>query len=159
MRTLSFPSPCLSSSSYSLHTNNNNNRLSTTFSSYKCFHFLTPHSSLKQTKKQPSRINNTNPSRLKRLFNPKNENDNDDDDDKKKKKKRESGSDKGEEEDGGVALKGTVLAGVLLVGFVGGFASVGYIYREPINTFLNQFSGFIEGQFSLLIHLFFNFYF
>jgi len=92
------------------------------------------------------------------LFNPKNENDNDDDDDKKKKK-RESGSDKGEEEDGGVALKGTVLAGVLLVGFVGGFASVGYIYREPINTFLNQFSGFIEGQFSLLIHLFFTFYF
>lgn len=141
MRTLSFPPPCLSSSSYSLHTNNNN-RLSTTFSSYKCFHFLTPHSSLKQTKKQPSRINNTDPSRLKRLFNPKSENDNDDDD---KKKKKRGESEKEEEEDDGAALKGTLLAGVLLVGFVGGFASVGYIYREPINTFLNQFSGFIEG--------------
>jgi len=155
MRTLSFPSPCLSSSSsYSLHTNNN--RLST-FSSYKCFHFLTPHSSLKQTKKQLTKINNTNPSRLKRLFNPKSENDDDKNDDDKKKKRGESV--KEEEEDNGTALKGTLLAGVLLVGFVGGFASVGYIYREPINTFLNQFSGFIEGQFSLLIiHLFFWYY-
>lgn len=150
MRTLSFPSPCLSSSSYSLHTNNN--RLSTTFSSYKCFHFLTPHSSLKQTKKQPSRINNTNPSRLKRLFNPKNENDNDDKNEKKKKKRGES--EKDEEEDNGVALKGTLLAGFLLVGFVGGFASVGYIYREPINTFLNQFSGFIEGYFIIFLNSF-----
>ncbi|WJX43462.1 hypothetical protein P8452_30560 [Trifolium repens] len=76
------------------------------------------------------------------------EGESDDDDNKNKKKKRgESDKEEEEEEDdgGGTALKGTILAGVLLVGFVGGFASVGYFYREPINSFLNQFSGFIEG--------------
>jgi hypothetical protein len=81
------------------------------------------------------------------LFNPKGESD--DDDNKNKKKKRGEESDKEDDDDdddgGGTALKGTILAGVLLVGFVGGFASVGYFYREPINSFLNQFSGFIEG--------------
>ncbi|XP_073000207.1 uncharacterized protein [Typha latifolia] len=49
------------------------------------------------------------------------------------------------EADGGAALKGTVLAGLLLVGFVGGFGAVGYVYRDQINAFLTQFSGFIEG--------------
>ncbi|KAK3177427.1 hypothetical protein Dsin_032684 [Dipteronia sinensis] len=43
-------------------------------------------------------------------------------------------------------MKGTLLAGVLLVGVVGGFATVGYIYKDQINAFLNQFSGFIEGN-------------
>ncbi|CAJ2655380.1 unnamed protein product [Trifolium pratense] len=153
MRTLSLPPPCLSSSySYSLHTNYNNknnnfnfhlfspNFSSSILTSHK---WLTPHSALKQTKKQPTKINNNNPSRLKRLFNPKGENDVD----KNKKKKRdESDKDEDDDDDGsGTALKGTILAGVLLVGFVGGFASVGYFYREPINSFLNQFSGFIEG--------------
>jgi hypothetical protein len=159
MRTLSLPPPCLSSS-YSLHTNNKNNNFnfhlfSPNFtSSIKCFHFLTPHSSLKQTKKKPTKINNTNPSRLKRLFNPKGESDDDDNKNKKKKRGEESGKDEEEEDGGGTALKGTILAGVLLVGFVGGFASVGYFYREPINSFLNQFSGFIEGFFFLnLLHL------
>lgn len=54
------------------------------------------------------------------------------------------------EADGGLqgdtAVKGTLLAGVLLVGVVGGFAAVGYIYKDQINAFLNQFSGFIEGN-------------
>ncbi|GAU37935.1 hypothetical protein TSUD_269500 [Trifolium subterraneum] len=76
------------------------------------------------------------------------ENDDVDNKNKKKNKKRgqESVKDEDDDDDGsGTALKGTILAGVLLVGFVGGFASVGYFYREPINSFLNQFSGFIEG--------------
>lgn len=47
--------------------------------------------------------------------------------------------------EGDTALKGTLLAGVLLVGVVGGFATVGYVYRDQINAFLNQFSTFIEG--------------
>ena len=45
------------------------------------------------------------------------------------------------------AVKGTILAGLLLVGVVGGFGSVGYIYKDQINAFLTQFSGFIEGKF------------
>lgn len=49
------------------------------------------------------------------------------------------------DEENGATIKGTVLAGLLLAGVVGGFGSVGYIYRDQINVFLIQFSSFIEG--------------
>ncbi|PWA83626.1 hypothetical protein CTI12_AA164090 [Artemisia annua] len=45
----------------------------------------------------------------------------------------------------GRGLVGTIIAGLLLIGVVGGFGSVGYIYRDQINAFLIQFSTFIEG--------------
>lgn len=57
----------------------------------------------------------------------------------------DDGDDEGEEgSEGETAVKGTILAGLLLVGFVGGFGTVGYVYRDQINAFLTQFSGFIE---------------
>lgn len=55
------------------------------------------------------------------------------------------GDDAPETSDDNTALKGTILAGLLLVGFVGGFATVGFIYKDQVNAFLTQFSTFIEG--------------
>lgn len=147
MRTLTLPMPCLSST---IHTTTNDTcriRFFTSSSSssifnksqfHKRFHFVTPCSSLKQTKKQRSKINTTvpPPSGLKRLFSSKGE----EDDEKNESEVAESDS-----EDDGFALKGTILAGVLLVAVVGGFGAVGYFYRDPINSFLNQLSLFIEG--------------
>ncbi|KAH9322341.1 hypothetical protein KI387_016980, partial [Taxus chinensis] len=46
---------------------------------------------------------------------------------------------------GDAALKGTLLAGLVLVGVVGGLGSVGYIYKDQINAFLVEFSDILEG--------------
>lgn len=62
--------------------------------------------------------------------------------------------------EGDTAIKGTILAGVLLVGVVGGFSTVGYVYKDQINAFLSQFSTFIEGncvKISYLFEVFFQF--
>jgi hypothetical protein len=135
MRTLALP--CLSSSLHN-HTNTYHFRCSSSsfifFTPYthKRSHFLTPCSSLRQTKKQQQQLRkiNTTPSGLKRLFSP---NNNDAD-----QKESEPDSDFQD----ATALKGTLLAGLLLLGVVGGFASVGYIYKDQINSFLNYFSVF-----------------
>ncbi|XP_023759319.1 uncharacterized protein LOC111907745 [Lactuca sativa] len=163
MRILSRP-PCLSSysapsrsqslarhnfhfsiSTYSTSTSCSSSSSSFSFFSFrpfnKRFHFINPpRSSLKQTKKQQRTLQTNAPppqSSIRRLLNlndnPKDDggggNDDDDDDDDQNE----------------TAIKGTILAGLLLVGVVGGFGTVGYIYRDQINAFLIQFSSFIEG--------------
>ncbi|BFG40499.1 hypothetical protein CerSpe_267730 [Prunus speciosa] len=107
----------------------------------KRFHFLSPCSSLKQSKKKSlqktTRPPNAPPPQSQRWFfnNPKG------DEGGEIEKTDETDSALG----GDTALKGTILAGVFLVGIVGGFACVGYLYKDQINAFLNQFSTFIEG--------------
>ncbi|PIN22326.1 putative membrane protein [Handroanthus impetiginosus] len=138
-RTAPPTSPCLSlySSTASLRQ-----RPSFHFSLFKPkrFHFFKPCSSLKETKKQEQRTLSKTPSNapqsLRRIlnFNPKGEND---------ENKEEDAIEGGDGD--ATAVKGTILAGLLLVGVVGGFGTVGYIYKDQINAFLNQFSGFIEG--------------
>ncbi|KAL5993270.1 hypothetical protein ACLOJK_014194 [Asimina triloba] len=94
------------------------------------FHVFRPRSSLKQSKKEALQKVSFIPRNL-RFDSPKNDDAVND----------ESGG--GSE--GDTAIKGTILAGLLLVGIVGGFGWVGYIYKDQINAFLTQFSGFIEG--------------
>ncbi|XP_022141879.1 uncharacterized protein LOC111012135 [Momordica charantia] len=103
------------------------------------FHFLKPCSSLKQSKKPTLQKAPTGaPQSFKWLFSPKG------DDDGEKGNKGSAEGD-GAALEGDTAVKGTLLAGVLLVGVIGGFAFAGYVYRDPINAFLNQFSTFIDG--------------
>ncbi|KAG7592675.1 SNARE domain associated Golgi protein [Arabidopsis thaliana x Arabidopsis arenosa] len=112
---------------------------------YRRFHFLKPCSSLKQTKKKKQQSLPSTappPQSLRWFFNPKSSDDDNDEDDVKSSA-AESDADGGSE--GDAAIKGTILAGVLLIGTVGGFAGVGYVYRDQINTFLTQFSTYIEG--------------
>ncbi|KAF8104966.1 hypothetical protein N665_0165s0051 [Sinapis alba] len=119
---------------------------SSSFKLYKRFHFLKPCSSLKQTKKQQQSLRRSPPpstapppKSLRWFFNPKSSDDDNDDDAESPAAESDEGS------GGDAAIKGTILAGVLLIGTVGGFAGVGYVYRDQINTFLTQFSTFIEG--------------
>ncbi|ONK56675.1 uncharacterized protein A4U43_C10F11500 [Asparagus officinalis] len=101
----------------------------------KRLHSFRPLSSLRETKKPTLRKASNVPQNLK--FG--------------NKKAGGGGEVGGEEESSGgelggdTALKGTVLAGLLLLGVVGGFGAVGYIYKDQVNAFLTQFSGFIEG--------------
>jgi hypothetical protein len=106
---------------------------------------------LKQTKKQKnSTAPSTAPQSLRWFFsNPKSEEEGGGGGGGGDKRGKDDEEEGGLELEGGSAVKGTILAGVLLVGVVGGFAAVGYVYKDQINAFLNQFSTFIEGNFDL----------
>eukprot|EP00250_Pteridium_aquilinum_P017768 c23776_g1_i1 orf=978-2066(-) len=47
---------------------------------------------------------------------------------------------------GDTAVKGSIAAGLLLVGVIGGFGAASYVYKDQINDFLLKFSDFIEGN-------------
>ncbi|KAL9247637.1 hypothetical protein vseg_021050 [Gypsophila vaccaria] len=93
------------------------------------------------SKKQQTQTVQKSPKSLKRFLNlnPKPEEEDDDDDDEEDTKTVSKNS------EGDNAVKGTILAGFVLVGVVAGFGSLGFFYRDQINTFLSHFSTFIEG--------------
>ncbi|KAE8706410.1 SNARE associated Golgi family protein isoform 2 [Hibiscus syriacus] len=131
--------PCISSCYFPPPPSSSSNSfLYSCFKPNKRFHLFKPCSSLRQTNKQQSLQKSppNAPQSLRWFLNPKG-----DDDDKIKG----DGDGNNGEIEGDTALKGTLLAGVLLVGVVGGFGFSGYIYKDQINAFLNQFSTFIEG--------------
>ncbi|KAA3487095.1 TVP38/TMEM64 family membrane protein [Gossypium australe] len=140
MRTLLTFRPPSISSCYFPPPPSSNSFLYSCFRPNKRFHLFKTCSSLRQSKKQQSlqKTPSNAPQSLRWFLNPKG------DDDEKLKGDGDGDGNNGEME-GDTALKGTLLAGVLLVGVVGGFATVGYVYKDQINAFLNQFSTFIEG--------------
>ncbi|XP_021775281.1 uncharacterized protein LOC110739132 [Chenopodium quinoa] len=146
------PSPYISSLSSS---NSPSSSLSppptTTRSSRTCgrlprrFQFLSPSCSSKKLQQQTSQTTlqkSPPPQSLRRLlnWNPKPEDDDSKSDDSGSKDEVDEG-----ELEGDTAIKGTIVAGLLLVGVVGGFGAAGYFYRDQINSFLTQFSTLIEG--------------
>ncbi|CAM8995876.1 unnamed protein product [Rhodiola kirilowii] len=99
-------------------------------------HFLSPRCAVKQTKKQKAlqKTSSSSDGNLLWFLNPRSEDG---------KGREEDGDGEGEGSSG--AVTGTVLAGLVLVGVVGGFATVGFLYKDQINDYLTQFSQFIEG--------------
>ncbi|TYH91830.1 hypothetical protein ES332_A13G140800v1 [Gossypium tomentosum] len=140
MRTLLTFRPPSISSCYFPPPPSSSSFLYSCFRPNKRFHLFKTCSSFRQSKKQQSlqKTPSNAPQSLRWFLNPKS------DDDEKLKGDGDGDGNNGEME-GDTALKGTLLAGVLLVCVVGGFASVGYVYKDQINAFLNQFSTFIEG--------------
>ncbi|KAK3020792.1 hypothetical protein RJ639_047748 [Escallonia herrerae] len=133
--------PCLSSSPPPLTRPNPHSSLPTSPSSPflytfrpflvgRRFHLLRPCSSLKESKQRGRTLQKSAPppSLRRRLLN------------SNQKGDPEEIADNG----GDAAVKGSLLAGLLLVGFVGGFGAIGYVYKDQVNAFLTQFSGFIE---------------
>ncbi|KAJ9145848.1 hypothetical protein P3X46_028180 [Hevea brasiliensis] len=123
----SSPTPCLTSNFFHFSPPCSTSFLYS-FRPTSRFNFPTSCSSLKQTKKRLT-LRNTNAPLSSGAA----------DDDKIKGDAEADGGLQGDN-----AVKGTLLAGLLLVGVVGGFAAVGYIYKDQLNSFLDQFSGFIE---------------
>ncbi|XP_077231757.1 SNARE associated Golgi protein family isoform X1 [Tasmannia lanceolata] len=147
-------SSCLSSSPHPLLTAPlRPTSFSSSLSNFRpkhCFIFKL-YSSLKETNKKSLHKASSNIPKNLSINNPKNPKENNKDgDDEKLLDEDENPNDQISEDgesglEGQTAIKGTIFAGLLLVGVVGGFASVGYFYKDQINAFLTQFSGFIEG--------------